>query len=133
MNHYKILGLEKHCTNDEIKRAYRNNAIKHHPDKGGSAELFKKIAEAYEILSDTDKKFKYDHYYNLEVYGNYTNAFDLFEQVIKKSDLLYAKSKINNEWLYNDFDIEDELINSVIFQRGKNTLNVPKLDETFII
>ena len=127
MDHYKTLGLEKHCTNDEIKRAYKNNAIKHHPDKGGSEELFKQIAEAYEILSDTDKKFKYDHYYNLEVYV-YTDAFDLFEQVIKKSDLLYAKSKINNEWLYNDIDIEDEFNNSIIFQRGENTLNVPKLD-----
>ena len=127
MDHYKTLGLEKHCTNDEIKCAYKNNAIKHHPDKGGSEELFKQIAEAYEILSDTDKKFKYDHYYNLEVYV-YTDAFDLFEQVIKKSDLLYAKSKINNEWLYNDIDIEDEFNNSIIFQRGENTLNVPKLD-----
>ena len=133
MDHYKILGLEKHCTNDEIKRAYKNNAIKHHPDKGGSEELFKQIAEAYEILSDTDKKIKYDDYYNLEVYENYTNPFDLFEQVIKKSDLLYAKSKINNEWLYNDFDIEDELNNSIIFKRDNNTLNVPKLDDTFII
>jgi len=49
--YYEILGLKPNATEDEIKKAYRKNALKHHPDKGGNEEEFKKISEAYEILS----------------------------------------------------------------------------------
>lgn len=61
MDFYNILGVEKTATQDEIKKAYRKLAIKHHPDKGGDADTFKKISEAYETLSDPEKRQQYDN------------------------------------------------------------------------
>ncbi|HAT65434.1 MAG TPA: molecular chaperone DnaJ [Flavobacteriaceae bacterium] len=63
---YDILGISKNATAAEIKKAYRKKAIEFHPDKNpGDAkaeEMFKKAAEAYEVLSDPDKKARYDQY-----------------------------------------------------------------------
>ncbi len=63
---YDILGVSKGASASEIKKAYRKKAIQYHPDKNPgdeTAELnFKKAAEAYEILSDSNKKAKYDQY-----------------------------------------------------------------------
>ena len=63
---YKILGVSKEASATEIKKAYRKKAIEFHPDKNpGDAkaeEKFKQAAEAYEILSDVDKKAKYDRF-----------------------------------------------------------------------
>ena len=57
---YKQLGVEQKATPTEIKKAYRNLARKHHPDRGGDAEEFKKIQSAYDVLSDAGKRKAYD-------------------------------------------------------------------------
>lgn len=57
---YETLGIEKTATEKEIKKAYRKLAVKHHPDKGGDEAKFKEVSAAYEILSDSDKREKYD-------------------------------------------------------------------------
>jgi molecular chaperone DnaJ len=63
---YDILGISKNASESEIKKAYRKKAIEYHPDKNpGDAkaeEMFKKAAEAYEVLSDADKRARYDRY-----------------------------------------------------------------------
>lgn len=63
---YEILGISKSASAAEIKKAYRKKAVQYHPDKNpGDAkaeEMFKKAAEAYEVLSDADKKARYDQY-----------------------------------------------------------------------
>ena len=63
-DYYKILGVDKSSTQDEIKKAYRKLAMKHHPDRNAgnksSEEKFKEITEANEVLSDPDKRKKYD-------------------------------------------------------------------------
>ena len=65
-DYYDILGVPKGASAAEIKKAYRKKALKYHPDKNpGDAkaeEMFKKAAEAYEVLSDPDKKAKYDQF-----------------------------------------------------------------------
>jgi molecular chaperone DnaJ len=61
-DYYEILGVPKSATADEIKKAYRRLARKHHPDAGGSEEKFKEIGEAYEVLSDTEKRAQYDQF-----------------------------------------------------------------------
>lgn len=61
MNLYKILGLEKTATHNEIKKAYRLLSKKYHPDVGGDPEMFRKIAAAYKILGSPELRLKYDN------------------------------------------------------------------------
>lgn len=61
MDYYQTLGINRDADTKEIKLAYRKLASKHHPDKGGSAEEFKKIQEAYSTLSDPDTRQQYDN------------------------------------------------------------------------
>lgn len=56
MDYYSTLGVNRNATEDDIKTAYRKMAMKHHPDRGGNETKFKQISEAYEILSDPQKK-----------------------------------------------------------------------------
>lgn len=58
--YYDLLGVKPEASDDEIKKAYRKSALKHHPDKGGDPELFKDLTHAYEVLSDSNKRSIYD-------------------------------------------------------------------------
>jgi molecular chaperone DnaJ len=65
-DYYEVLGVSKNATKEEIKKAYRKQALKHHPDKNPgdkkAEELFKEAAEAYEVLSNDEKKARYDRF-----------------------------------------------------------------------
>lgn len=61
-DYYKTLGVARNATKEEIKKSYRVLAHKHHPDKGGDAERFKEINEAYQVLSDDRKRAQYDQF-----------------------------------------------------------------------
>ena len=65
-SHYEVLGVPKSASADQIKKSYRKLSLTHHPDRGGDEEEFKKVSEAYQILSDPEKK------------NNYDNPFDKF-------------------------------------------------------
>ena len=60
-DYYNILGVSKTASQDEIKKAYRKLASKHHPDKGGDTAKFQEIQTAYETLSDPQKRADYDN------------------------------------------------------------------------
>ncbi len=66
LNYYEILGVSKDASQEEIKKAYRTKAFKYHPDRNaGDAEaenMFKKIGEAYSVLSDETKRAEYDRF-----------------------------------------------------------------------
>lgn len=79
---YEILGVDRRATPEEIKKAYRQMAMKYHPDRNAgnkeAEEKFKEAAEAYEVLSDPDKKQRYDQYGHDGLRGtNYRDFHDI--------------------------------------------------------
>jgi len=93
MDHYVTLGVDKNATPDDIKKAYRRLASKHHPDKGGDTSTFQKIEEAYRILSDPNQRQQYDNpmpqgfHFNQGTpggfpfsSGGFADFFDMFQQ-----------------------------------------------------
>lgn len=87
-DYYDVLGLKKDCSGDDIKKAFRKLAVKHHPDKNPdnkeeATEKFKELSEAYEILSDEDKRKKYDKYgfegANMKDSFSFAHADDIFK------------------------------------------------------
>lgn len=69
-DYYEVLGVIKTASDDEIKKAFRKAAVKHHPDKeGGDEQKFKEINEAYEVLKDKQKRQRYDQFGHAGVGG----------------------------------------------------------------
>lgn len=72
-DYYEVLGVEKNASADEIKKAYRKKAIQFHPDKNPgdkqAEENFKEAAEAYDVLSDPQKRQRYDQFGHAGVGG----------------------------------------------------------------
>lgn len=75
-DYYQILGVSKNASPDEIKKAYRKLAHEHHPDKGGDEKKFKEISEAYQILSDKEKRNQYDTFGSSFDGGSQQPGFD---------------------------------------------------------
>jgi curved DNA-binding protein len=91
VDYYKVLGVDKGASNDDIKKAYRKLALKHHPDRNPSdkkraEEKFKEISEAYAVLTDQEKRKQYDEF-----------GTDAFRQ------------KFTQEDIFRNFDINDIL------------------------
>ena len=95
-DYYEVLGLSKGASSDEIKKAYRKLAVKYHPDKNpddkASEEKFKEIGEAYEALSDPEKKSAYDQFghaaFNSRARagrggGGFHDPFDIFREAFR--------------------------------------------------
>lgn len=86
MDHYETLGVPNNASTDDIKKAYRKLAMKHHPDKpGGDPELFKKINQAHETLSNPERRAHYDQFGSDEPNagggGPMNNMADIFAQM----------------------------------------------------
>ena len=62
MDYYQVLGIEKNASQDEIKKEFHRLAHKYHPDKGGDEKKFKEINEAYQVLSNAEKRKQYDQF-----------------------------------------------------------------------
>ena len=81
-DYYEVLGVEQSASEQKIKQAFRRLAFQHHPDRNredGAAERFKEINEAYEVLSDPDKRATYDRFGHVgEGFGQGFDGFDIF-------------------------------------------------------
>ncbi len=95
-DYYEVLGVQRGTSDEEIKKAYRKLAVKFHPDKNPgdktAEEKFKELGEAYEILSDAEKRQAYDRYGHAAFsqggmgsggggYGSHVDPFDIFREV----------------------------------------------------
>ena len=78
---YDVLGLTRDATADDVKKAYRKLAREHHPDKGGDPEKFKKVQEAYEVLSDPEKRENFDRFGTADAPPQGPNPNDIFAQM----------------------------------------------------
>lgn len=84
-DYYKILGVSKNATENEIKKAFHKLALVNHPDKGGDKDKFQKINIAYEVLSDPNKRNAYDNPQQQQFFHpfgtNFSGGFNPFEQM----------------------------------------------------
>jgi molecular chaperone DnaJ len=81
-DYYEILGIGKNATDEEIKRAFRKLAFKYHPDhnrQDGAEEKFKEVNEAYEVLSDSEKRSAYDRFGHGGAEGVFGRGFEGFD------------------------------------------------------
>ena len=78
MNYYDVLGVPTDASEDAIKKAFRKLASQHHPDKGGDTTKFQQIQEAYETLSDGNKRQEYDHPPRQGFSGNFHQGHQTF-------------------------------------------------------
>ncbi len=92
-DYYEVLGVAKSASDEEIKRAYRKLAMKYHPDradgdKSAAEAKFKECAEAYEVLSDADKRRRYDQHGHAGIHGQHdfshmdvSDIFSMFDEI----------------------------------------------------
>jgi molecular chaperone DnaJ len=136
-DYYEILGVEKNATEDEIKKKYRTLAMKYHPDrwangtdeeKNEAEQKFKEIAEAYEVLSDPQKRQMYDN-------GGFefnSSGFDPFEMFRNMGggfeDMFDIFSGRNRQRVNRGSNIQTQLIISLedAFKGGKHSITVSR-------
>lgn len=107
-DYYAILGVEKNCSVEEIRKAYRKLSLKVHPDKNkapGSEEAFKKVSKAFKCLSDDDSRSQYDQ----------TGLVDEFEYN-QQYQVRRRRRRTGNDFFDDDFD-PDEIFRAFFGQR----------------
>ena len=92
MNYYEILNISKNSSQIEIKKAYKNLALKYHPDKNNSLEAkeqFQKISEAYQTLSNKESRVAYD--LDGTIPDIFDNPSEIFEKIFKNMDPVLSR------------------------------------------
>ena len=96
-DYYELLQIPKDADINTIKKGYKRMAMRHHPDKGGDSEMFKKIAEAYDVLSNPEKKRVYDQGGNPNIHMSHQfHSFDpneLFQQFFSHNQGFFDDSE----------------------------------------
>lgn len=122
-DYYSILGVNKGSSQEDIKKSYRKLAIQHHPDKGGDPEVFKEINQAYDVLSNEEKRKEYDMFGS--VGGNRFNGphgFNMDDIFSHFSDMFGGFGGFNDVRQKRGSDLRvkiDVTLNDVIFGSTK--------------
>lgn len=111
MDYYKVLGINRNANISQIKKAYHRLALKYHPDKvkevdKDKEDKFKKISEAYQVLSDPIKKGNYDLYGSIDLKNQFENPIDLFDNFFGKNNIYRF---FNHSFTEPEFNLEDNL------------------------
>jgi len=96
--YYKMLGVDKNATKDDIKKSFRKLSLKHHPDKGGDVNEFKKLTEAYETLGDEEKRQQYDNpspFHGINQQGPGGIPSDIFEAFFGGGGIHQGQGRFN--------------------------------------
>lgn len=116
-DYYEVLGVSKNASESEIKNAFRKKAMQFHPDKNKAAdaeEKFKEINKAYEVLSDQNKKARYDQFGDasdqpgggFEGFGNFTENFgDIFGDIFGNFGDIFGNGRRTNFKGESELDI----------------------------
>jgi curved DNA-binding protein len=112
MDYYQILGVQRSATPDEIKKAFKKLASKHHPDKGGDKAEFQRIQEAYGVLGDPQKRAQYDRprpqininginmsFGDGDAAFNFDNIFEIFGRKMHQHQQQQARQQRATIWI----------------------------------
>lgn len=117
-DYYKILGLDKKSTKDEIKKAYRKLSKKYHPDiNPNSEDKFKEINNAYETLIDDKKRNEYDNPTNFSDGFGFNNPFDIFKKNFNRK-VKTKKINVNISPLESYLGVKKDITYSIDFDCG---------------
>ena len=117
MDYYRILGVDRNADQSEIKKAFKKRSMKHHPDKGGDEEEFKRINEAYQTLSNPQKRAEYD---NPQPRGFDTGGFaphgfeDVFSHMFGQGFAPQRQMRNENIMLRAGIELEDVLYGKTV-------------------
>ncbi|TSC76910.1 MAG: molecular chaperone DnaJ [Parcubacteria group bacterium Gr01-1014_31] len=118
-DYYELLGVGKNATTDEIKTAFRKLAHQYHPDKaGGNAEKFKEVSEAYQVLSNSEKRAQYDRYGSTFEQAQAKGGFTGFEGFRDFSDFTEAFRGNGGASAQFDFGDLSDVLGGIFGGRG---------------
>ena len=128
-NPYSTLGVAKNATADTIKRAYKQKAKEHHPDRGGDTNKFAEISNAYDILKDPDKRAYFDQTGSTNQQQGFTsqqgfNFNDIFSQMFTQQHQRQPESRINISISLKDSLQGGKRIIGVQTQQGQSSIEI---------
>lgn len=117
MNYYKILGISYDATSTDVKKAYKKLAMQHHPDRGGDAEKFAMITEAYNTLIDSNKRSKYNNQNQSKGFAGFNYKPDYTKFAKRKS---FGFHTVRQENINADVFVEYSIDLKTAFKGGRH-------------